>query len=106
MSSLIPAQNTGGGLFSTSASTAADRRQSSALARQTRRDIDQIAARVEVETAAEQARAFLVSHAMTNVATLVNQAESHMKIAPAAAPFYEALITSYAINAGQRIARL
>jgi hypothetical protein len=93
-------------LFSTSSSPAADRRQSTALARQTRRDIEQIIARVEVETTAEQARAFITAHALTNVATLVAQAEAHMKIAPAGAPFYEALVTSYAMSAGHRIAKL
>lgn len=77
MSALIPSQNhtPSGGLFSISPGAAAERRQSNALARQTRQEIEQITARVEVEATAESARAFLVSHALTNVATLVTQAE-------------------------------
>lgn len=108
MSALIPSQNhtPAGGLFSISPGAAAERRQSNALARRTRQEIEQITARVEVEATAESARAFLVSHALTNVATLVTQAEAHMKVAPAGGQFYEQLIASYAISAGQRIARL
>lgn len=109
MSALIPTQNTntsGGSLFSISPGTAAERRQSSALARQTRQEVEQIKSRVEVDATAESARAFLVSHALTNVATLVSQAEAHMKVAPAGGQFYEQLIASYAISAGQRISRL
>lgn len=100
MSALIP---TSTGLFG---ATTDGRRTGGALARQTQREIDQIAARVEVENTAEQARAFLTASALTNVATLVSQAEAHMKVAPAGAQFYENLIASYAISAGQRIARL
>lgn len=108
MSTLMPTQHStrSGALFSTPPSTAAERRQSNTLARQTRQEIEQITARVEVEATAESARAFLVSHALTNVATLVSQAEAHMKVAPAGGQFYEQLISSYAISAGQRIARL
>ncbi len=107
MSALVPVKDTSpGGLFAVTPGGAAERRHSSALARQTRQEIEQIGARAEVESTAESARAFLVSHAMTNVATLVSQAEAHMKIAPAGAQFYEQLIASYAISAGQRIARL
>lgn len=108
MSALIPAHNStpSSGLFSISPGAAAERRQSNALARQTRQEVEQITARVEVEATAESARAFLVSHALTNVATLVSQAEAHMKVAPAGGQFYEQLIASYAISAGQRIARL
>lgn len=109
MSALIPSRNTSapsGGLFSISPGAVAERRQSNALARQTRQEIEQITSRVEVEATAESARAFLVSHALTNVATLVTQAEAHMKVATAGGQFYEQLIASYAISAGQRIARL
>lgn len=78
---------------------------SGGLARQMKREVEQVAARTEVAAVTEQAQAFLASQAMTNVATLVVQAEAHMRIAPAGAPYYEALITSYALGAGQRIAR-
>lgn len=108
MSSLVPAANSApsGGLFSMSPAAVSDRRQSQALARQTRRDVEQIAARVEVEATAESGRAFLVAHALTNVGALVSQAEALMKVAPAGGQFYENLIASYAIGAGQRIAKL
>ena len=48
----------------------------------------------------------VASQAMTNTATLVMQAEAQMKIAPGGAQFYEAIITGYALGAGQRIAGL
>jgi len=101
MSNLIPSNP---GMFGTPSGDG--RRSGGAFSRSNKREIEQIGARVELETAAEQARAFMVAHAMTNVATLVNQAEAHMKIAPAGAPFYEQLIASYALSAGQRISRL
>lgn len=101
MSALIPA--TGGMFTNPSGET---RRPSSALSRANKREIDQIVQRVEVEAAAEQGRAFLAAHALTNVATLVHQAEAHMKVAPAGAAYYEALIASYAISAGRRIGQM
>lgn len=75
------------------------------LARQVKREVEQVSARAEVAAVAEQAHAFHASIAMTNVATLVSQAEAHMKIAPAGAQFYEAIIAGYAIGAGQRLNR-
>lgn len=75
------------------------------LVRQTKREVEQVAASTEIAAVREQGHAFLASQAMTNVATLVAQAEAQMKIAPAGAQFYEAIIAGYAIGAGQRIAR-
>lgn len=69
-------------------------------ARVTRREIEQVAAQ------AEQARAFLTSQVLTNIATLVTQAEAQTRIAPGGAQFYEAIITGYALGAGQRIGQL
>ena len=69
-------------------------------ARVTRREIEQVAAQ------AEQARAFLTSQVLTNIATLVTQAEAQTKVAPGGAQFYEAIITGYALGAGQRIGQL
>ncbi|GEK80134.1 hypothetical protein [Agrococcus baldri] len=100
MSALTPV---GGGLFG---STSEGRRPNAAVARQTRREVEQIGSRVEIEATAEQGRAFLTAMALTNVATLVAQAEAHMKIAPGGAQFYESIIASYAINAGRRIGNL
>ncbi|ERH14745.1 hypothetical protein HMPREF1549_02468, partial [Actinomyces johnsonii F0510] len=54
----------------------------------------------------EQARAFLTSQVLTNIATLVTQAEAQTRIAPGGAQFYEAIITGYALGAGQRIGQL
>lgn len=79
---------------------------SNGLARQLRREVEGVAARTEIAAVQEQAHAFLAAQAMSNVSTLVVQAETHMKLNPAGAQFYEALITGYAIGAGQRIARL
>ena len=75
------------------------------LVRQTKREVEQVAAATEIVAVREQGHAFLASQALTNVATLVAQAEAQMKIAPAGAQFYEAIIAGYAIGAGQRIAR-
>ena len=69
-------------------------------ARVTRREIEQVAAQ------AEQARAFLTSQVLTNIATLVTQAEVQTRIAPGGAQVYEAIITGYALGAGQRIGQL
>lgn len=88
-----------------SSSTQSGGQVSGALARQMKRELEQVAARTEIAAVTEQAQAFLVSQAMTNVATLVTQAEAQMRVAPGGAAFYEALITSYALGAGQRIAR-
>lgn len=100
MSNLVPANS---GMF---AGPAAARRPSGAIARATQREIDQITARVEVEAHAEHGRAFTASLAMTGIAALVVQAEAHMKVAPAGAQFYEALIASHAMSAAQRISQL
>lgn len=76
------------------------------LSRGTRRDLEQVAARTEIATQIEQAHAFLTSQVLTNIATLVVQAEAHTRIAPAGAQFYEAIITGYALGAGQRLNHL
>ena len=75
-------------------------------ARVTRREIEQVVAQAEVAAQAEQARAFLTSQVLTNIATLVTQAEARTRIAPGGAQFYEAIITGYALGAGQRIGQL
>lgn len=79
---------------------------STGIARAAKREVEQVAARAEIAAVTEQAHAFLASQAMTNTATLVIQAEAQMKIAPGGAQFYEAIITGYALGAGQRIAGL
>jgi len=48
----------------------------------------------------------LTSQVLTNIATLVTQAEAQTRIAPGGAQFYEAIITGYALGAGQRIGQL
>ncbi|MFV0434098.1 MAG: hypothetical protein ACK5LO_08980 [Leucobacter sp.] len=76
---------------------------SGGLARLTKREVEQVAARVEVEAVREAGHAFLTSVAMTNVSVLVNQAELHVKTNPATAPFMEQLVTGYAIGASRRL---
>lgn len=85
--------------------TQAGQRVSSGLARRMRQEMEGVAASVEIATVREQGQAFLTAQAMTNIATLVVQAEAHMKIAPAGGQFFETLIAGYAIGAGQRIGR-
>lgn len=80
-------------------------RISGVVARQTRREAEVIAANVELTAMRDNGAAFLAANAMTNVSTLVQMAEAQMKVAPGGAQFYEAIITGYAIGAGQRIAR-
>lgn len=78
---------------------------SGALARQTKREVEAVAAHVELTTLRDNGAAFLAANAMTNISTLVQLAEAHLKVAPAGAQFYESLITGYTISAGQRISR-
>lgn len=73
------------------------------LARATKREVEQTAARAEIAAVREQGQAFLTSVAMTNVSVLVNQAELHVKTNPATAQFMEQLITGYCIGASQRL---
>ena len=75
------------------------------VARQTKRETEIVAASVELNALRDNGTAFLAANAMTNVSTLVQLAEAHMKVAPAGAQFYETLITNYAIGAGQRLNR-
>jgi hypothetical protein len=75
------------------------------MVRQIKREVEQVAASTEIAAVRGQGHAFLASQALTNVATLVSQAEAQMKIAPAGAQFHEAIIAVYAIGAGQRISR-
>ena len=86
-------------------STQQGQKISGGLMRQTKREVETLAANTEIAAVREQAYAFLDSQALTNVATLVSQAEAQMKVAPAGAQFYEAIIAGYAIGAGQRIGR-
>lgn len=78
----------------------------SAVSRQLKRETDLISARTEIVAITEQAHAFLTAQAMNNISVLVSQAEAQMKVNPTGAQFYESLIASYAIGAGQRISRL
>jgi len=95
MSEIVPLFGQGGGRQSLN----------SRVAKQTSREIERQVARTEVAAVREQATAFLASQALTNTATLVSQAEAHMKLAPGAAQFYEAIIAAYATGAASRINR-
>lgn len=96
MSDLVPLFSQGG---------VAASNPNSRLARQTHREVERQVARTEVAAVREQATAFLASQALTNTATLVSQAEAHMKIAPGGAQFYEQIISAYAMGAVSRISR-
>lgn len=91
-------------LFGT-AQTQQGQRVSSGLMRQMKRETESLAANTEIAAIREQAQAFLASQALTNVATLVNQAEALMQTSPAGQSMYEQIIRGYALGAGQRIAR-
>lgn len=78
---------------------------STPVARATKREIEQTAARAEIAAVQEQAHAFLASVAMSHVSVLVNQAETHVKTNPATAHFMEQIISGYAIGAGMRLNR-
>lgn len=81
------------------------KRLSSSLARQVKRETDQTAARAEIVAVEEQARAFLASQAMTNVSTLISQAQAYMQVNPAGAELFEDIIRGYAHGAGVRLSR-
>lgn len=80
-------------------------RVSGGLARQMRRETEVLAANVELAAVREQGQAFLTAQALSNVSTLVQLAEAQMRIAPGGAPYYEAIIGTYAVGAAQRVAR-
>lgn len=68
-----------------------------------RRDLDALAARAELSHATDQARAFLASSAMNNLAALTTLAEHCYHTAPAAAPYYDAIITAYGASTARHI---
>ena len=78
--------------------------QSRGVARIQRRDMDVLAARAELAHATDQARAFLASSALGNVSTLVGLAEQCYEVAPAGAPYYEAIVRAYGMGATRSIA--
>lgn len=91
-------------LFGQPHTTQQGQRIGGGLARQTRREVEQTAARAEVAAVAEQAHAFVTSVAMTNTAVLINQAETLIRANPASAPFLETLVSGYALGAARRLA--
>lgn len=97
MSDLIP-------LFG-SHTTTTGQQLSGSLAKQAKRQQDEIALRVERAVLDEQARAFHASVALTNAATLVAQAEAHMRTVPAGREAYEAIVFGYTMGAANRISR-
>lgn len=78
-------------------------RLSGALAKQTRRDIEQVAAQAEVASLREQAHAFVTSIALTNASTLILQRRALMQVAPEGAEIYDSLVYGYTIGAQQRL---
>ncbi|GGF18536.1 hypothetical protein [Subtercola lobariae] len=85
--------------------TGSGQRISNGVARQTKREAESIAARTELAQLTDNARAFLTSSALTNVGTLVSQAEQMLQIAPSGARYYELIINAYGVGAANAIAR-
>lgn len=79
---------------------------SSAIARQTKREVEHVAAGTERAAVVEQAHAFLASQQMSNVSTLVMQAQAHLAANPAGAELYEDIVRAYAHGALVRGSRL
>ena len=77
---------------------------SRAVARATRRQTDAVLGRAEVTHARDKARAVLATGALNNTAALVGLAEQAHQIAPAGAPYYQAIISAYALSTAQDIA--
>lgn len=75
------------------------------LARQAKRQQEELALRTEQAAIQEQARAFLTSQAMTNVSALILQARAHTQVEPGGADIYEGLIRGYGAGAMGRISR-
>ena len=78
---------------------------SRAVARSTRREIEVTLGRAEVTHAADQARAVLASGALSNVSALVGLAEQCYEVAPAGAPYYQAIVQAYSLSAARAISR-
>lgn len=91
------------GSHSKTGSAALSSRFGNGLARQTKREADLIIARADIAAVEEQAHAFLVSVAMTNVSVLVSPAETIVQQNPEAEPFLNALVTGYSVGASQRL---
>ena len=77
---------------------------SRAVARATHRRTDAVLGRAEVAHIKDQARAVLAASALNNTAALVGLAEQAHQIAPAGAPYYQAIISAYALSTAQDIA--
>lgn len=77
---------------------------SRAVARSARREVDAVLGRAEVAHARDQVRALLAAGALSNTAALVGLAEQCYAVAPAGAPYYEAIIKAYGLGAAQAVA--
>jgi hypothetical protein len=77
---------------------------SGAVARQSRRELETIAARAEAAQAMDQARAFLTAAAITNTLTLYGLAEQGLQTAPAAASDVKDILSAYGRGAAFQIA--
>lgn len=74
------------------------------VARQTKREVDTVAARTEVAHVTDQARAFLTGSAATNIITLYGMAEQGLQSAPAAASDVLDVLHAYSRGAAYQIA--
>lgn len=85
--------------------TQSGQRLSGSLARQARRQQEEVELRTERFAIDEQARAFLTSQAMSNVSVLVLQARAHVAVDPGGADIYEGLIRGHAAGSASRLSR-
>ena len=76
------------------------------LARARRRDLAALEARTELAHATDQARALLAASAMHNLAALGALADQLYQVTPTAAPYYDAIIHTYAATAARTITTL
>lgn len=88
-----------------SVTTQTGNKLSGGLARQAKRQQEEIELRTERFAVEEQAKAFLTSQAMTNVSVLVLQARAHIAVDPGGADIYEGLIRGHAADSARRLSR-
>ncbi|SMQ71888.1 hypothetical protein [Agreia sp. VKM Ac-1783] len=84
--------------------TSSGHQLSGGIARQTKREVDTVAARTEVAHVTDQARAFLTASAANNIITLYGMAEQGLQSAPAAASDVLEVLHAYSRGAAFQIA--
>jgi len=75
------------------------------IARQAKRQQEEIELRTERFAVEEQAKAFLTSQTMNSISVLVLQARAHVAVDPGCADIYEGLIRGHAADSVRRLSR-